>query len=181
MTYTKVYIHHIWFTLIIVYFPFLRSLLQLFTRTRGAGEAPSYILVHPAGGYHSQPLRPLSSGRRPVPGRSLLSTLSVRVRCWLWSFAVRAFLVVPRSWWFRLSDLLVSVWRWYWCCGAGFRSVCAVVLFVQIVGLALVLVFLALVLVVVFVRWFRFICPFGRRLVLVDPVQIWPKSAKFES
>ena len=38
---------------------------------------------------------------------------------------------------------------------------------------------LALVLVVLCARWFRFICSFVRRIVLVDPVEIWPKSAKF--
>ena len=53
---------------------------------------------------------------------------------------------------FRLSKLLGSVWCWYWAFGG--RSVCAVVAF-------------------------RF--PFGRRLSLVDPVGIWPKSAQFES
>ena len=37
--------------------------------------------------------------------------------------------------WFRLSKLLVSVWRWYWSFGAGFgRPVRAVISFVQIVG-----------------------------------------------
>ena len=66
-----------------------------------------------------------------------------------------------------MSNLLVSVC----CCGAGFRSVFEVVSFARIVGKGLVLVFLALVSVILFVRWFRFICPFGQRLVLVDPVQ----------
>ena len=36
-------------------------------------------------------------------------------------------------------------------------------------------------LVVLRVRWFRFVCPLVRRLVLVDSVEIWPKSAKFAS
>ena len=38
---------------------------------------------------------------------------------------------------------------------------------------------LALVLVVLCARWFWFICSIVRRIVLVDLVEIWPKSAKF--
>ena len=62
-------------------------------------------------------------------------------------------LVVLRVRLFRLSKLLVRVWCWYWsfAFGAGFGRSVCTVV------------------------------PFVRRLVLVDPVEIWPKSAKFET
>ena len=34
---------------------------------------------------------------------------------------------------------------------------------------------------VLYVRLFGIIFPFGRRLVSVSPVEIWPQSAQFES
>ena len=68
----------------------LRKKEDSITRTSGGGGGGLLISLCIRQGYHSLPLRPPCSGRWPVPGCSLLSTLSVRDRCWLWLFAFRA-------------------------------------------------------------------------------------------
>ena len=89
-----------------------------------------------------------------------------------------ALVIVLFARWCRLSELLVIAGYRYFGAGRG-RSALTVFSSVQIVGQAVVSV-------LVFWRSFSmrggfFSFSLGRRLVLVGPVAIWPKSAKFES
>ena len=74
--------------------------------------------------------------------------------------------------------VLGRVRRWFGVC----RAACVAVSFAQVVGRVWCwLDFSALVLVVLRVRWFRYIFPLVRRLLSVDPVEIWTKNAKVAS
>ena len=64
--------------------------------------------------------------------------------------------------------------------GVG-RAAYAVVSFVQVVGPRLALVVSLRASRLFWSFWFRIVCPLVRRLMLVNPVGIWPKSAQVAS